>query len=92
MGESENRGVIVVAPAELARIVREAVREELATREQNQAPEWLDTEGAAAVLGVHRKTILKLVREESLPAYRAGEKILRFRRSDLAAWLEQRAA
>ena len=82
--------VIVISPEELARIVREAVREELAARASEAAPEWLDTKQAAELVGVHRKTIAKLIKSEGLPVHRVGESIRRFSRAELLCWLEGR--
>lgn len=82
--------VIVVSPEELRRIVREAVRAELEAVEA--PPEWLDSAGAAELLGVHVKTVQKLVRTQGLPAHRVGEKILRFSRPALLDWMKRRAA
>ena len=81
--------VIVVSPAELARIVREAVREELHGRPVEPG-EWLDSNGAAKLLQVHRRTVGKLVKNEALPVHRLG-KLFRFRRAELVTWLERRA-
>lgn len=87
---SSANAVIVVSPEELARIVREAVREELAARAPEPASEWLDTAGASELIGVHRKTIAKLIRDEGLPVHRVGEKILRFSRPAVTAWMLER--
>jgi excisionase family DNA binding protein len=74
---------------ELRAMIGEAVREALTTRDAEESAEWLDAQGAAEVLGVHRRTVAKLAHREGLPAHRIG-KLYRFRRTDVMRWLEER--
>ena len=83
--------VVVVSSDELRALIRAAVDDALAARASaaNEAPaEWLDARGAAAVLAVHPRTVAKLAKSGELPASRVG-KLLRFRRADVAAFLER---
>jgi excisionase family DNA binding protein len=52
-------------------------------------PELMSVNDACRFLGVHRNTLYKLIREGELPAFRLvkGGR-WRFRRADLAQWLE----
>jgi excisionase family DNA binding protein len=95
--------VIVVSPAELAELVRAAVREALdehGVTAANVAPppaEWLDAKGAAKLLGVHVRTVGNLAAPgpngelPKLPSSRVG-RLLRFRRTAVLAFLEQPSA
>ena len=80
--------LLELAGPALHKVIREAVRAEFAAV-QDQAPvsEWLDTKGAAAILGVHVKTVERLARAGEIKSARAGRK-LRFRREDVNAYLE----
>ena len=81
--------IIVVSPEELRDLVRTAVREALsAGRPAAEPSEWLDAAGAAALLGVHRRTVTNLVKRGRLPASRVG-RLLRIRRADVLAVLER---
>jgi excisionase family DNA binding protein len=86
-----------VAPIrrELARLTDqvEALREMLAELIRAQAPaeELLDQAEAAALLRVCSKTLSSMVRREGLPCVKVGQQN-RYRRADLLAWLEERAA
>jgi len=46
----------------------------------------LNTEEAAALLQIHPKTLQKMAREGTVPAFRIGD-LWRFRASSLDAWL-----
>jgi excisionase family DNA binding protein len=82
--------LVVIDRDELVAIVREAVREEL-----TQAPmvesQYLDADRLATLLGVARSSIPQLVKREGLPTIRLG-RLYRFRRSEVIAWLEERAS
>ena len=49
----------------------------------------LDSREAADILGIHPKTLQRLVRNGTLPAIQIG-KLWRFRDTDLDAWLDSR--
>jgi excisionase family DNA binding protein len=53
---------------------------------QRIEPLW-NPRDAAAYLGIHEKTIIKMARLRQLPALRLG-KHWRFRHADLAAWVD----
>ena len=82
--------VLVMTPEQVRDLVRAAVREELAA---HQGPERdvLTTEHVAEMLDVHVRTVTKLVARDGLPAHRLGREY-RFNRSEVLAWLEERAA
>ena len=46
----------------------------------------LDTHQAAALLGIHPKTLQKLARTGTVPSHRIGD-LWRFRASELDSWL-----
>lgn len=81
--------VVVLEADELAELVENAVRRALDARSSEPAPEpseWLDTRGAAELLGVSSRTVSNYARSGALPSSRIG-RLLRFRRSDLEAFL-----
>lgn len=82
--------LVVVAREELAAIVREAVRAELASAPA-AASEYLDATTLAELLGVARSTVPQLVKREGLPTVRLG-RAYRFRRTEVIAWLEARTS
>lgn len=51
----------------------------------------LNVPEVAALLGVSRPTIYRLVQLEGLPSIRLAERTLRFRVQDIEKWLEARA-
>jgi excisionase family DNA binding protein len=50
----------------------------------------LDSAQAAFFLGIHRKTLQRIIRSDQMPALRVG-RLWRFRKSDLNAWLDSQA-
>lgn len=48
--------------------------------------EWLDSAGAAELLGMHRRTVAKLAASGELLSSRIG-RLLRFRRADVERYL-----
>lgn len=63
------------------------VRLHEAGMEQDQQNDWMSTDAATSYLGVSSATLYRLVDEGLLAAYRPSRS-LRFRRSDLDAYLE----
>ena len=51
----------------------------------------IDSEEAAALLGIHEKTLVKLAREKKVPAVRLG-RLWRFRASAIEAWIQSSLA
>ena len=47
----------------------------------------LDSKAAAALLDIHHKTLEKYAREGRLPAHRFGNRLWRFRATELDEWL-----
>jgi excisionase family DNA binding protein len=56
------------------------------TLESSRFEPLLDTEKAAALLGIHPKTLQKLARAGIVPSHRIGD-LWRFRASELDTWL-----
>ncbi len=81
--------VLVMSPEEARELVRSVIREELQKQPQ-AAPEVLTAERVGEMLGVHPKTVAKLVTRDRLPARRLGREY-RFKRDEVVSWLEQRA-
>jgi len=42
------------------------------------------------ILGINRDTVYRELKAGSLPGFRVGVKIWRFRRSDITAWIDKR--
>lgn len=87
---------ITLTPDDLVRLIAQGVADGLAAlRGTSAAPtdgEWVDTRGAAALLGISRRQVQNLATARkgaaaALPSKRVG-KLLRFRRSDVLAQLE----
>ena len=84
--------VVTVTAEELAALVEAAVRRalaEVAATANPTAGDWLDAGESADLLGVHRRTIGKLVKAGTLRASRIG-KLYRIRRGDVEAMLAKR--
>lgn len=95
---SPSAAVVVVSPDELRDLVRSAVREALAEARTSSGStsaadeherEWLDSAGAARLLGVSSRQIAKLAAAGKLPSARVG-RLLRFRRADVLSLLAAR--
>lgn len=82
--------VVVLSPAELASLVRDAVADALAAREQAAAPALCDQAGIARALGVSTPTIRKMVRD-GMPELRVGD-APRYELATCIAWLRARGA
>jgi excisionase family DNA binding protein len=70
-----------------------ALNEPSGAQLNESAPDILSVPEACRLLSVHRNTLYKLIRAGELPAFRlitGGH--WRFRRTDLAEWLETRRA
>jgi excisionase family DNA binding protein len=48
----------------------------------------LTTREVAAFLGLSRETVLRRYRRDELPGYRLASNVLRFRESEIEAWLQ----
>lgn len=82
-----SRALVVIDADELERRIEEAVRRAL-TASHRQEPQWIDAEGAAALLGVHPRTVTRLAKSGRLASRRIG-RLLRFERAAVLAWLER---
>jgi excisionase family DNA binding protein len=74
----------------LRELIADAVRDAL-TQEGKTTGEWLDTDGAATLLSLHRDTIARLARFGRLPAKRIGRQY-RFERAVLLAFMAEGGA
>lgn len=78
-------------------VLRELVRDEVTRALREHAPandasvEYLTADGVGKLLDVHPRTVAKMVARDGLPAHRFGSKLLRFRRCEILAWLEDQA-
>lgn len=81
-------GVIVVAPDELARIVREQVDAALADHQADVRPQSLLVSGAemAELIDVSRATLHRLRTDEGCPAVKVGDSY-KYEPTKVLAWL-----
>jgi excisionase family DNA binding protein len=78
--------LVVLTAEQLEELVRRAVREALAER-QEDGDRWLDTRAAAEYVGVHRDTLRKAAAERRIEFRQDGQgHKLYFRRSALDRW------
>jgi len=80
--------IITVSPDELRAIVRDAVREELASKPAGLA--LLKPEDVAKMLDVTRETVLEMARRGEIPHKRCG-RYYRFAEAELQQWAARRA-
>ena len=78
--------IVVLQREQLVELIESAVRAALeeATRME---PIWLTAKEAAAMLGIHPKTLSRMARRGEIPSARIGRSY-RFRRADLSTALE----
>lgn len=82
-------GLVILTPAQLQELVKQAVGEVLAEHQQDTAPPALvDRQGLARALGVSPGTVDKM-RQRGCPEVRIGE-CPRFEVGAVVAWLKQR--
>jgi excisionase family DNA binding protein len=91
-GGGGRMSVIIVEMAELRAMIAAELRAVLAERphEKPAVGDWLDAKEVARALGVHARTVAKLAVSGRLPSTRIG-RLLRFRPSDVSAFLERNA-
>ncbi len=80
--------VVTMLRGELRALVVEAVAEAMKTAPTDA--EWLDAPAVAEILCIAPRSVQKLARRSGLPSHRLGPKLLRYRRSEVLAWLEGR--
>ena len=83
--------LIVLSPEQLEALVERAVKRALDGRASAEPADYLTTRQCAELVGVHPRSIVRLVRDEGLPVVRLGEKTLRYERAAVLAWLDARA-
>lgn len=81
------RMFVTLTVAELDALLRETVRGELARVMAAPAREVLTLTDVAEFLQRTRHRVLQMVRDEGLPAHSISPRELRFRRSELLAWV-----
>ena len=85
--------LVLVTAGELRALVAEELAKLHANAPANQdapASEWLTAEDAAAFMNLHPRTLARMARRGELAVAKIGRHA-RYRRSDLAAFLERRA-
>lgn len=86
------RNLVVIDVDDLERRIEGAVRRALAARSAEPAPEYLTTKQAAALVGVHPRSVIRLVRDEGLPVIKLGDKTMRYDRAAVLDWMRGRGA
>jgi len=81
--------LVVIEAAELQRLIRDAVKAEVANLTVEGPREVLNLEQAAELLDRNPRVVMKLVKEGNpkLPAHFISGREPRFRRSELLEWL-----
>lgn len=83
--------LVLMRASDLEDLVRRAVRDEIArSAPSDPAPEWLDRDGVAALLGYKPAYVSELVRHRGLPCTKVGRK-MRFSRREVEAWISLNA-
>lgn len=72
---------------ELEALVARAVAAAMPTQ---PASDWITSEDAAKAIGVCTKTLSKLRRTAGLPSHEPAPGLVRYRRSEVDAWMERR--
>lgn len=85
--------LVVMTASQLRALLDEALTAHEAKRATtSEQSDVLSCEEAAALIGVHYRTIARLVRDDGLPTLRRVGKLWRFSRRDVLAWLAKRPA
>lgn len=87
MGEAAVR-IVTLTESELRNVIREELRQ---GQPAPSASDWMTSQEVASMLNVARSTIPALVSRDLLPCYRPGKKGYAFLRSEVDAWLRERA-
>ena len=78
--------LVVISAEQLRLLLREAVNEVLAARNDGGSSEVLTRDEAAALLKVHPAVVTRYVRTRGLPGRKIGRD-WRFKRAEVLAWL-----
>lgn len=79
---------MIINEAELKRLIREAVREELENH-RIEPESYLSINQVSERLAIGRSSVEKMIREDGLPIIRIGA-LIRIKNSSLQDWLEKR--
>lgn len=79
---------MIINEAELKRLIREAVREELENH-RIEPESYLSINQISERLEIGRSSVEKMIREDGLPIIRIGA-LIRIKNSSLQDWLEKR--
>lgn len=83
------QSVVVLTPEQVEDLVQRALAKASDLREQREV---MDAEDVGALLGVTKRTVTAYIESEGLPAHQLGPTTLRFRRTEVLAWLTARKA
>lgn len=83
--------IVVMTGEQLRALVLDAVTSALANAAPADASDVLDCDEVATLIGVHPRTVPRLVAKDGLPTLRRIGKLWRFSRRAVLAWMETRA-
>lgn len=83
--------VAVLAPEELEGLVERAVARALAASPPSPPSDWIKAAEAAKIVGVSTKSLSRLRREAGLPAHEPAPGLVRYKRSEIDAWMQARS-
>lgn len=79
---------VTLTTGELRALIREELVDAMKkTGAPREAPDILNAEQVAELLGVHRETVPRYAREKGLPVFGRVGSHLRFSRADVLAWI-----
>ena len=83
-------GIVVLSAEQLRTLMAEVLDAALARAGAHDESDVMDMDQAAALVGVHVKTLRRLIHEEGLPTLRRIGKLWRFSRREILEWLARR--
>lgn len=85
----DQAAIIVMSEERLREILASAIKDAIANSNGVDGAEYMTLEQVAELLCVTTRTVRMWVKDDGLPALRAGH-VYRFRRESVVVWLEQR--
>lgn len=86
--EARIRALVAEELAAQLRPIHAALREREQVRPQPHADALLDSTAVAALLGIDRRTLRRMVKAREVPApMRLGRRSLRWRRAEIETWI-----